>query len=764
MNTCSRFSTSVIIGLLCFAHSMPLFAASEISTHGMGVVVHTPDWMPTNIAPRYIAYGLGGSNEVLRATSNTFAAVASVVDGFAERMYAYCNGANTIAAPFLSSLGPGESWPPSQRFVQRPILSALSEWTSRDFDCVQLGMRLAPYMPDPGPGQRPMMYAAYAFSSQWLRQAVTDAEYIGGHPYSESWRTVMEANVDVCPQIDPTHEALRYPTFGIWWNLESSAGWNYICRRWKLFEMDGGDPVTRSLVADAALYNSRWDTEPVYSLKIPLCYNADLPSPYVYYNYEIQHDPIDAELGEVTAEGCRRQAALLRGSWHGQRLDRRPLGYLNHLCAEMESFYGESESWQPYSNIVCDAYGTLGYRGEFRESSNGLAHVTWVREPQTLSVNIHSETNGTLFAEYAHFGGRSDEFGDIVYLEEITNDFGRVLLSEADATEVFLEMMVGWFTTPCYGAVLFRVHVYESGEIVVSPFAVRRFTAPDYREAANEAYDIDPPGNFWEFQLPAPAIDINDVCHLGTSARSYVHCEWSWRPNGAVRFDSGTRPFCDGAADRLVGAYVVDYFESMLTLTNITRTGENAVIARAGGWQTLRNTRCKAEVRGGTYTVTGAGSVPSSEQQMHAELNAAVLSARSGQPLSIEAMTTIVESGLTAPTNTYVSAKCIPLPAGEENLTYFWFFQVDSHGIASHWKVGADWAAGVASTNDISAITLDPYPVHVATMTPQVDLEHADNLYVATNKPGWSVAARRHIITRVDLKRHNMRKTGGDNR
>ena len=83
---------------------------AALSSDGIGRHVRPPEWMPTNAASAYIAYGTWKDGErkgteYARLTAEGAAAVCSLLDGFIERDYARCGTDDDTAHPHFNPRG-----------------------------------------------------------------------------------------------------------------------------------------------------------------------------------------------------------------------------------------------------------------------------------------------------------------------------------------------------------------------------------------------------------------------------------------------------------------------------------------------------------------------------------------------------------------------------------------------------------------------------------------------------------------------------------
>lgn len=351
--------------------------AATLSSPGVGRLVVPPDWMPTNVPPEYIVCGIDESVGLARLTTTSAAAVCSLADGLAERSYAQeidTHGTNVVRSVLrsIAQLADAPNWP-----------------TTRRLACSHELASMARYMSDTG--DYGYLHHLMPWCSGWLHDNYA-AFTAGGYRDAGSWRTVVAGTNAVAMTDADLADLYLWPTYGMGDPIarNSQVGRGFFVERWDAF-----GPNTKA--AANAIYTNGWQAS------WAAVSNAHKRAGVIWRDEDaarLDIDPVMADLGTNAWSACLAGARNIATN-ESRRLDARPVGWMNRMCSQMESWYERGTSPGTYSNRYASVSDVRNYYADFEipVGTNTLWMTpAWHRTTNRVSVSTYtSRTNDHAF-------------------------------------------------------------------------------------------------------------------------------------------------------------------------------------------------------------------------------------------------------------------------------------------------------------------------------------------------------------------------------
>ena len=189
----------------------------EILTRELGVFVQPPEWAPSSIGGRYVPWGLHATNETLRATTQTGAIVASLVDGYYERyavrseampsgglQLTWTNGSSSVYFDTLTR----DLWPTNGAWDNVGVVQAWDGYPGGE-RAMTNSLRFADYAPYFAVRTllRPdfMDYGGYELEQMLFEDGLTN-----GPPISTDWETTIDFEPEHWINVYPRLRDLKY--------------------------------------------------------------------------------------------------------------------------------------------------------------------------------------------------------------------------------------------------------------------------------------------------------------------------------------------------------------------------------------------------------------------------------------------------------------------------------------------------------------------------------------------------------------------------
>ena len=724
--------------------AMLMFAA--LSSQGVGFFVETPAWMPTNIEPRFIAFGNmenGATNtaahgaEVVRATTKSAAAVCSLCDGAAERIYALNEGDLSAAFPALAPLCPTNCptntvWRWSDTLHIRPgaAADAFALWLYNGAPAVALrqagGEVLHPFDP---------------FASDWLVGKYADA---AERPYSTQWGKVLDG-AESAPSNGAfrAKELLNWPTFGFVVSPMPYAAAEFCTNRWSLFGSaftDAARATVETLPGILSNLHLRC------GFKIQRWYEPDPDYASPTYFFDVDFDPVDAVLGERDAMLCRNRWRGQCDDWFGHtaRLDRRLLGFCNHALGHMECFYRTDESvvYNPVAEASLLQTRVYVAEASFPVLTNEASVVVrnWALAAVTNEFYCVTNKSASSPLPYCTLSGASAGYDTVANTSTGT-------LAHATQSQV-MDYVNGLGLGGDCQFVWFHVFGSDnSTTFTIQPYA--------WSSRGGSRFSFAPSPLTLSFVASAD-VSAWQTWVLGRSAK------WTaYDPDDTRLKESQLLPIA-GLRKGLVSTVHVEGFDTLLYCTNITDGGMAAV----SDWASNINNREGAYCRIGNYETTDMDDFINDELFESRALYYSVFG-KVGAYMD-EPQRGLVESmrdDFGFP-NTNVVLSFRPY-AQERKPSPSFTNYTDTVNYALHVRFEYDYGTlgefvpdgdrPIEVYDENSLMDDESFPLFLGHIGAALDREASTGLEGATNAPGRAASARRFLISETRLRRFNMR-------
>lgn len=481
---------------------------AAISSEGVGRLVAPPEWMPTDVPPRYIAYGTWANGaragaSVRRPTLESAAALCSLADGIAERQYAercdeHGDAVVSNLARQIAGLANPPCWPDTRRFAYLDELQSMAGYLCGTF--------------------------THPWCSGWLHSIYDTYRTPCGisDRFTSSWSTVVEGTNDVEFSENDLSDLFKWPTYGLAHPpaRADQPGWRFLAERWRAGFGDG--TVTNAAMWRDFTFDWAWNELSNAHMRAGLI-RSDADRAY------IDIDPVMTDLGTNKWAECFASVHNLMTNGT-RRIDMRAPGWMNHVVSQCQSWYDYGTSPGTYSNMYGEAYASRAYYADVAlpaYAGTNYTIPTW--HLVTNDVRSSCYHTGTCACPHIYIGETTGGFsGHDHYSTNIVVSFDREDL-EAHLRDWFLDIMpveYGYLAGTNYVAELTFVKLMDANAIEIRAIDIGgAFPYPEYAGDVYEEPYISEANKDHPFAFrlsPAtllPSLRIGGVLRVSTDAR-----------------------------------------------------------------------------------------------------------------------------------------------------------------------------------------------------------------------------------------------------